>query len=163
VRAHPNKPSCPQIVLLDHGLYRRLDEHFRREYCRLWQSIILADQNGIAEHCESMNAGPAHPLLVAMLTLKPWDDIVSNDIDRMHGNRSAADTAMLRVYAQQYFKEIIQLLGVVPSDLLLLFKTNDCLRHIDKALGTPINSTAGKLLISPFSVNLWLRLNSIFL
>lgn len=33
--------------------------------------------------------------------------------------------------------------GVLPSQLLLLLKTNDCLRHIDKQLGTPVNSAAG--------------------
>ena len=33
--------------------------------------------------------------------------------------------------------------GVLPSELLLLLKTNDCLRHIDKQLGTPVNSAAG--------------------
>jgi hypothetical protein len=32
------------------------------------------------------------------------------------------------------------LLGAVPPELLLLFKTNDCLRHLDRSLGTPINT-----------------------
>ena len=54
---------------------------------------------------------------------------------------------MLQSYALQYYQEIVNLLGVIPSDLLLLFKTNDCLRHLDKILQTPVNSTAGKLLI----------------
>jgi hypothetical protein len=33
--------------------------------------------------------------------------------------------------------------GALPSELLLLLKTNDCLRHIDKQLDTPVNSAAG--------------------
>ncbi|KAG5182505.1 hypothetical protein JKP88DRAFT_255919 [Tribonema minus] len=41
---------------------------------------------------------------------------------------------------QQYFAEIQQLLARVPRDLLLLLKTNDCLRHIDRALGAPVNT-----------------------
>lgn len=142
VRPHPSDPTKPQIVLLDHGLYRQLDDSFRRDYCRLWQSIMLTDEKGIEQHCKHMNAGPAYPLLAAMLTLKPWDDIMSDAGGRMHGHNSPTETALLRTYAQQYFREIVQLLGSVPSDLLLVFKTNDCLRHIDKVLGTPINSTA---------------------
>ncbi len=47
---------------------------------------------------------------------------------------------MLRGYAQRYFFEIVRLLGEVPSDLLLLLKTNDCLRHLDRALGAPVNT-----------------------
>jgi hypothetical protein len=35
------------------------------------------------------------------------------------------------------------MLGMLPSELLLLLKTNDCLRHIDKQLGTPVNSATG--------------------
>jgi hypothetical protein len=49
---------------------------------------------------------------------------------------------MLQAYGRRYYDEIMTLLGVVPSDLLLLLKANDCLRHLDRLLGTPINSTA---------------------
>ena len=41
----------------------------------------------------------------------------------------------------RYFKDIVKLLARVDSELLLLLKTNDCLRHLDKALGAPINTT----------------------
>ena len=49
---------------------------------------------------------------------------------------------MLQSYAKKYYKEIVELLAIVPSDLLLLLKTNDCLRHLDKVMKTPVNSTA---------------------
>ena len=38
-------------------------------------------------------------------------------------------------YAQENMKEIVELLGALPSDLLLLFKSNDCLRHVNNLLG----------------------------
>ena len=59
---------------------------------------------------------------------------------------------LLQSYAKLYYREIVDLLASVPSDLLLLFKTNDCLRHLDRVLETPINSTAGKLLLSSFFI-----------
>lgn len=31
-----------QLVLLDHGLYRRLDDSFRLEYAGLWHSLVFA-------------------------------------------------------------------------------------------------------------------------
>jgi aarF domain-containing kinase len=31
-----------QLVLLDHGLYRRLDDTFRLEYAGLWHSLVFA-------------------------------------------------------------------------------------------------------------------------
>ena len=41
------KRNQPQLVLLDHGLYRELDDTFRLEYCRLWRSLVLGDIEGI--------------------------------------------------------------------------------------------------------------------
>lgn len=78
-RPHPTKKNKPQIVLLDHGLYRKLDDSFRRNYCRLWQAIILADETGIEKYGKKLNAGPLYALLAAVLTLKPWDSIISGE------------------------------------------------------------------------------------
>ena len=41
-------------------------------------------------------------------------------------------------YAAQFSKEISNLLWRVPRELLLLLKTNDCLRSVDHALGQVI-------------------------
>nr|XP_018686740.1 PREDICTED: uncharacterized aarF domain-containing protein kinase 1 isoform X4 [Musa acuminata subsp. malaccensis] len=35
------------IVLLDHGIYRELDERFRSDYCELWKALILLDSKKI--------------------------------------------------------------------------------------------------------------------
>ena len=77
-----------------------------------------------------------------MLTMRPWDDIVSDDVQRLKNKNTKGEAVMLRGYAKKYFKHIIKLLGNVDSDMLLLLKTNDCLRHVDKKLGTPVNSAA---------------------
>ena len=34
-------------VLLDHGIYKQLDETFRLDYCQLWKAVILLDSNKI--------------------------------------------------------------------------------------------------------------------
>ncbi len=51
-----------QLVLLDHGLYKQIDDGFRREYAALWRSLILADHNGIRRHSAAMNAGEMYEL-----------------------------------------------------------------------------------------------------
>lgn len=82
VRPHPTRKGKPQLVLLDHGLYRQLDDDFRRNYTRLWQAMILCDEGKIEQYCRRLNAGELYTLLAAMLTLRPWDDIVSKDVDK---------------------------------------------------------------------------------
>ncbi len=141
VRQHPWKPGKPTIVLLDHGLYKDLKNWFRLEYCRLWSGIILGDRDQIKRSCENMNVGPAYTLLAAMLTMRPWDDIVNTDRERLKSTNTKADSEMLKVYAEKYFKDIVNLLGRVDSDMLLLLKTNDCLRHLDNKLGSPVNTS----------------------
>ena len=140
VRPHPNKIGKPQIVLLDHGLYRDLGEEFKSHYCRLWRGIIQSDETEIKKECEYLHAGNMYTLLAAMLTMRPWDDIVSKDINKLKSNATKAESQMLKAYAVKYFREVVSLLGNVPSNLLLVFKTNDCLRHLDRSLGVPINT-----------------------
>ena len=41
----------PFLVLLDHGLYKQLDDDFRIQYARLWRSLMMADVKGIKEAC----------------------------------------------------------------------------------------------------------------
>lgn len=52
--------------------------------------------------------------------------------------------------AQKYYKRMVSLMGQVPPELLLLFKTNDCLRHLDNNLGNPINTATGALRLTVF-------------
>jgi aarF domain-containing kinase len=82
VRKNPKQHGKPQIVLLDHGLYRNLDKEFKQNYTRLWMAILMSDENGIRKYSHKLNAGDTFTLLAAILTMKPWDDIVSNDVNR---------------------------------------------------------------------------------
>ena len=40
----------PELVVLDHGLYRRYDDEFRLTYAELWRALIFSDADGIKEH-----------------------------------------------------------------------------------------------------------------
>lgn len=74
-----------------------------------------------------------------------FDALLCYSLVRMKsGHAKAADVVMLQAYSKRYLNRIVQLLGLVPSDLLLLFKTNDCLRHLDALAGSGVNSSAGK-------------------
>lgn len=49
VRPHPGAKKGskrPQLVLLDHGLYRELTEQFRVDHCRLWKAMVFKDVPG---------------------------------------------------------------------------------------------------------------------
>jgi aarF domain-containing kinase len=67
VRPNPRYPREPQIVLLDHGLYVRLSEDFRREYALLWRGLLTLDRDVIASVTRGWGFGA--PDLFASATL----------------------------------------------------------------------------------------------
>ncbi|VEU39030.1 unnamed protein product [Pseudo-nitzschia multistriata] len=151
-----SKNGRPEMVLVDHGLYKRLDDDFRIKYAELWRSLMMADLEGIKSACSGMGVNKMYPLFAAMLTARPYDEIIERSKTgslsaRTHGGSShevgsQADRAVIRGYAKQFLGEIFSLLGVLPPQMLLLLKMNDCLRHIDMTLESPTNTLviAGK-------------------
>jgi aarF domain-containing kinase len=129
----------PQVVLLDHGLYRELDDDFRLQYAAMWKALVLADLPGIERAATALGVGEHYPLFSAILTQRPWDDIIRNDLDSLRGGRGAADDAVIRAHAQRYAAKITQVLDQAPRQLLLLLKMQDCLRNINRSLGATHN------------------------
>ncbi|KAK9803104.1 hypothetical protein WJX73_003925 [Symbiochloris irregularis] len=68
--------------------------------------------------------------------------IVTNasSIDHLSLTGSEEERLELQGYAAQFAQQISALLWKVPQEVLLLLKTNDCLRSIDHALGQPVNT-----------------------
>ncbi|TPX30496.1 hypothetical protein SmJEL517_g05954 [Synchytrium microbalum] len=57
----PLDKTRPQLIILDHGLYKVLDESFRRSFCLLWKAMVTNDvkllrlaavQLGVTEYAE---------------------------------------------------------------------------------------------------------------
>lgn len=44
-------------VLLDHGIYKELDEGFRLNYCQLWEALIVLDSKKIQHLGEQFGVG----------------------------------------------------------------------------------------------------------
>ncbi|KAE9406874.1 ABC1-domain-containing protein [Gymnopus androsaceus JB14] len=42
IRPNPQDPTIAQLVLLDHGLYVRVDEDFRRDWSLLWKGLLTS-------------------------------------------------------------------------------------------------------------------------
>lgn len=112
---------------------------------------MMADLDEIKSSCHDMGVDKAYPLFAAMLTARPYDEIIERSktgsfAAAATAAESQADRAVIRGYAKQFLKDIFVLLGTLPPQMLLLLKMNDCLRHIDLALGSPTNTIviAGK-------------------
>jgi aarF domain-containing kinase len=132
-----------QLVLLDHGLYRLLDDDFRLEYASLWRSLIFGDVAGITKSAKAMNAGDAVPLFAGTLTRRPWREVSQSrrgGADRLKLSGTPEEKEEIMEYSVKYAGEIGELLARIPRELLLLLKTNDNLRAVDVELGAGVNT-----------------------
>jgi aarF domain-containing kinase len=66
--------------------------------------------------------------------------IVDPQVDHLNISGTRDEKNMLQGYAAIYAKQIGDLLLRMPRPLLLLLKTNDCLRSVDLSLGAPVNT-----------------------
>lgn len=146
----------PQMVLVDHGLYKQLDTDFRITYAQLWKSLMMADIPNIQKSCRALGVdGKLYTLLSGLLTARPFDEVVERSKTKSFElspqakaqRKSAQDKAVIRGYAQKFLVDILTMIDTLPRQMVLLLKMNDCLRHIDYALGSPTNNlvVAGRL------------------
>ena len=142
IRQHPHRKNTWQLVLLDHGLYRHLDDDFRLEYSKLWRSLIFADVKGIEESAQAMNAGHAVPRFAGMLTQRQWKEVTKWKAGsaRLGKQRTESDKKEIQEYVSNNAQEITMLLQHLPRQILLLLKTNDNLRALDSQLNAGYNS-----------------------
>lgn len=125
----------PQLILLDHGLYKELDFQTRTNYAALWKALIFADAKAIKENSVKLGAGEdLYALFAGILTMRPWSRVIDPAVDHLVIQGGDSDRSELQMYASQYFPQISELLRRLPRDILLMLKTNDCLRAVNNCL-----------------------------
>lgn len=125
----------PQLILLDHGLYKELDYNTRINYASLWKALVYSDANGIKENCVKLGAGDdLYALFAGILTMRPWNKVIDPSVDHLVVKGTDSDRSELQMYASQYFPQITELLRRLPRVILLMLKTNDCLRAVNGSL-----------------------------
>ncbi|KAK9683519.1 hypothetical protein RND81_10G147400 [Saponaria officinalis] len=125
----------PQLVLLDHGLYKELDFSMRINYASLWKGLVFSDVKAIKENCAKLGAGDdLYTLFAGILTMRPWNRVIDTSVDHLVVQGTDSDRSELQMYASQYFPQISELLRRLPRVILLMLKTNDCLRAVNNSL-----------------------------
>lgn len=123
-----------ELVLLDHGLYRELPSEFRLSYARLWKSIIEGNVEKIKQSCKNIGAGDAYRLFSSVLTHRTWSSVSVRSIS---SQTTLQEMQLIKERAPGYLVQVADFLSKVPRPLLLLLKTNDLLRSIERTLTEP--------------------------
>jgi len=136
-RAPHSKKTIPQIVLLDHGLYRKLDEEVRLNYCKLWKALVTGNAADVEIYGRKLGAGDYTRYLAMMLTFRP-------SIGRLDQVTKMEREDIRKLAVEIWEKggameDISSLLESLPRDLLLVLRNNDLIMSINKELGFPVN------------------------
>ena len=122
-----------ELVLLDHGLYRDLEERFRADFCRLWKALILMDMPGVRAMGERLGAGPYHRFLPVLFTGR-----APSSKGGLGQGMTAAEAQQLRGELKRFsLGDLSVIMGGLPKDLFIVMRTDSLLRQILSKLGAP--------------------------
>lgn len=121
IRPHPARPKYPQLVLIDHGLYVRLSDDFRRQYATLWKALLTVDVNVIKSTASEWGIGT--PDLFASATLLRPMSFSSQDYPE--AAKFAADLEKMDQYEKgvmmkQRLKNFLTDTDKMPKELLFI-------------------------------------------
>lgn len=143
IRVRKLKNNRIQLILLDHGLYREIDDEFRYYYSNFWRGVLNQNQKLIEDSCKNLNISHYH-LFTSMILNKKYDDVMTTNKKysdtRFQLANNKKDKDELRKHVQDYHKDMTIILNNVRQEMLLLMKVNEYLRAIDRSLGIPMNN-----------------------
>jgi len=124
--------SAFQVVILDHGMYRRLDPAFRLAYCGLWQALLLRDEKLGKKVSMQMGISPDQYEVLSLVFTYRGVDSTHKTGERM--NKESRGRVRER-YKDVTAGDINQFLQDLPRDLLFVMRSTNIVRAINLSLG----------------------------
>ena len=86
-----------------------------------------------------------YELFTSMIVNRTYEDVMDEKKayrtkSRLGDNKDPEAQQAIKDYAIYYHRDIVEILDMIKRELLLLLKTNNYLRAIDKRLGNPNNT-----------------------
>ncbi|KAG2373125.1 hypothetical protein C9374_012857 [Naegleria lovaniensis] len=136
IRAHPSHKNRVQVVLLDHGLYQHLSHDFTINFAKFWRALVLNDNVFVKTYCQDLGIED-YQLYASIILMRGYDDKTGVGLFT-HGTKAEFE---------RFFKGIIehrmdkfqQMIRNMPSEMLLIMRTNNLLRYVNQSMGVPVN------------------------
>jgi len=140
VRRLPN--GQPEVVLIDHGLYIRMNPDFRHQYCLFWKSLLAFDNATIQDIATGWGVGHADIFASATL-MRPYqggDNSVANELKKGWEGKDQAERAF---QMQSRGRDAIKLMLADdkkwPQELIFIGRNLRIVQGNNQFLGSPVN------------------------
>ncbi|XP_059644766.1 uncharacterized protein LOC132286447 [Cornus florida] len=121
------------LVILDHGIYKELDEGFRLDYCRLWKALILQDSNQVQHLGAHFGVGKYARYLPLIFTGRTIDSKSA-----LGKGMSADEKKNLKQEVKSLkMEDISSFMESLPPDFVTILRTDGLLRSLISKLGAP--------------------------
>lgn len=131
-----------RLGIIDHGLYFKISNQLAKNYANLWISIFTMDEAQIIRWCEEMEiTGADSRVLSCMISQTSWSFLSEKKLLDV-STESEQNAEIVRTIATRNLSRIIAVLSRLPRGLLLMMKSNELLRNIERKL---TNSSASNI------------------
>ncbi|KAH3661849.1 hypothetical protein OGAPHI_006028 [Ogataea philodendri] len=142
IRALPKKKNGHnfEIILYDHGLYRRIPTQMKVDYAKFWLAMIEKKPDQMQKYGKRFSKiedDSLYPLLAAALTGRDFEHALSGNI-AIPRSEKEIEAMKNAISSDGLLLDLMALLSSVPRIVLLILKTNDLTRHLDEALQNPL-------------------------
>ncbi|KAH9481461.1 ABC1 family protein lscO [Psilocybe cubensis] len=137
VRPNPVKPSVPQIVLLDHGLYVRVPDGFKHDWVKLWRALLAKDFHGVEEVTKVWGFG-VPDLMASFMLMRPT--VLKKDNRKgPQPPRKPLTQYEISVKMKQKLKEFLMDTDRMPKVLIFLTRNMRMVQGNNQSFGSPVN------------------------
>jgi aarF domain-containing kinase len=127
-----------RVVLLDHGLYREVEERTRLQYCALWRAMIVRDDVAVEKVCKEMGVGDQWVTMASMVLMRPYIPLTSAMIPMSHAESFTRD--QLKDFMKHFsIPVVMSVMKSMPRELVLVLRNQNYVRGLNKELGMPVN------------------------
>ncbi len=126
--------EVPQLVLLDHGLYRELDQSFRYNYAHLVRAMLLKDKKEAEVYARALGAGDDFRLFEMLI------EFLARSSKLAEEKISPAERDRLRREWADADERVSKMLKNLDRQVLLVLRTSTILRGINLELGGGVSN-----------------------
>ncbi|KAJ9702995.1 hypothetical protein PVL29_004661 [Vitis rotundifolia] len=122
------------LVLLDHGIYKQLDETFRLDYCQLWKALILLDSNKIQYLGDQFGVGKYSRYFPLIFTGRTIDSksALGKGMSNEEKKKLKQELKFLKM------EDISSFMESLPPDFVTILRADGLLRSLCSKLSAPL-------------------------
>lgn len=139
LRIRKNGPIGPvQIILLDHGQYKRFSSVFHYNYCNFLNAVMTSNAENILKYSKNLNINKESlaQQLACMMTGMNWQQIVDHTMvtkgRKNAGSWGSGDRT--KDLVNKHLDKALEILENIPSELTIIMKSNDLIRCLEHKL-----------------------------